>query len=134
MPASPSELRLGLRPSRRLRQALHLAHAGVFAVLLLADMPFALTLAGLAAVAALWPWHLRRYRRPAVDSLIWRDDAWFVPGVETPLSLEQSWQAPWLAVLRLRGETGSPLDVVLLPDMMGDAEWRRLAHVLRGFA
>lgn len=125
----------GFKPSRRLRLSVALASAAILALLLAAPLVLPLRLAGLALWAGLSLHYLRRYRVPRVGALRRQGEDWFLlhGAAAEPVSLGGHWHRPWLALLRFERQDGRTLSVEVLPDMLSDADWRRLLWVLRGF-
>lgn len=126
--ASAPTLHLDPRPSTRLALLLVLLHAAVAAGLLLALPPWqSVPGAALLAVLLVHEW---RASRPPAGLLRDAGGDWWQAG-SGPLRLQPSTLVtPWLVVLVLRGP-GDVRRVVLLPDSLAPAQWRRLRATLR---
>ncbi|MBI2379821.1 MAG: hypothetical protein HYV16_03575 [Gammaproteobacteria bacterium] len=110
-------------------------HVLALVVLSLSYLPIWLRSIGVLALLLFAVYNARRYRLPPVHSLRRQGDDWYLSrdGQTVKAELTGHWHSPWLALLYFRGEEGGRCCVEVLPDMLPDADWRRLLWVLRGF-
>lgn len=123
--------RFEFRASRTLRRALSLGHGLCLLLILFYPMPLPLRIGALLLLAGLYGWHRVMLRAPALPVLLRRQGQWWEPGATAPLRVLGQWHGSRLALLRLARPSGERIGLRVLPDMLPDDDWRRLARILR---
>ena len=133
-PRSEAPLRIEPRPSRLLAALVWAAHAGAAAVVPPLDLPPALRLLLVVAIAGHLVWCWPRLERPV--RVVWDgygDWTWEAGGrVAAVVPTADSYVSPLLVVLNLREPAGRRRHtLVLLPDSLDGETLRRLRARLR---
>jgi hypothetical protein len=136
------EMLLVLRPgfSRWLAGLLILAHGGAALIVVLVALPWWFKCGVMAAIAVnlrhAYSWHLLHRGRGMVEAWSWADGRWevrcFNDAVSRPATLAaDSLVLAWLTILVFRLDDGRVRALLLLPDNIDAAVFRRLRVRLR---